>query len=101
MTNMLLALLVAALPTAIAGPSIGATIDGRDRNTIIQQHRWNDLDELNRIESRERFRNQQQQYRQQDREMIQRQMQRPRVRQIRPDGCPEQVFGSKSFRSCR
>lgn len=101
MTQMPLAVLVAALPVAVAGPSIAATLDGRDRNTIIQQHRWNDLEELNRIESRERFQNQQRQYREQDRQMIQRQMQRPKMQQIRPSGCPEQVFGSKSFRTCR
>jgi hypothetical protein len=102
MTQMLLAALVAALPVVVAGSSSAATLDGRDRNTIIQQHRWNDLEELNRIESRERFQNQQRQFREQDRRTIQRQMeQRPKIQQIRPSGCPEQVFGSKSFRTCR
>ena len=101
MVRMLPAVLVAALPVVAVGPSIAATLDGRDRNTIIQQHRWNDLEELNRIESRERFQNQQRQYREQDRQMIQRQIQRPKLEQIRPNGCPEQVFGSKSFRTCR
>lgn len=101
MTQMLLAVLFAALPVVAAGSSIAATLDGRARNTIIQQRRWNDLEELNRIESRERFQNQQRQFRDQDRQMIQRQMQRPKVQQLRPRGCPEQVFGSKSFRTCR
>lgn len=101
MTHTLLAMLVAILPIFVAGSSFGATLDGRDRNTIIQQHRWNDLEELNRMESRERFQNQQRQHREQERQMIQRQQQRPKLRQIRPSGCPEQVFGSKSFRTCR
>lgn len=94
--------LAAASTLAVTGQAQTATLDGRDRNTIIQQHRWNDLNTLDSLESRERFQQQQQQYREQDRQMIQRQMrQRPNVEQIRPSGCPEQVFGSKSFRNCR
>lgn len=97
---LLLALAVIS-PLAAGGTSFAATLDGRDRNTIIQQRRWNDLNVLDSIESRERFQQQQRQYREQDRQMLQRQNQRPKLQQIRPSGCPEQVFGSKSFKNCR
>lgn len=101
--RILLLALMAASPLAATVQAEAATLDGRDRNTIIQQRRWNDLNALDSLESRERFQQQQQQYREQDRQSIQRKLQqpRPKIQEFRPSGCPEQVFGSKSFRNCR
>lgn len=99
----LLLALVTVFPLAAVNRAEAATLDGRDRNTIIQQRRWNDLNALDSLESRERFQQQQQLYREQDRQTIQRKLQqpRPKVQEFRPSGCPEQVFGSRSFRTCR
>ena len=94
--------LAAALLHPAMAVSLAQTLDGRDRDMLIQQRRWNDLDELNRIESRQRFQNRQQQLLELDRQAIRGQLEQgPGVEPVRPGACTQDLFGSRSFRNCR
>lgn len=99
--SKLAALAAAGMLLAGAAPALAIDLPGQpDRNQLAREGRFNELQILQSRQNRIEFQREQQRFREQDRQIVVPQVQRPEVPMVKPS-CQIQLFGNIYRRVCR
>lgn len=100
-SSKLATLVAAGILLAGAVPALAIDLPGQpDRNQLAREGRFNELQILQSRQNRVEFQREQQRFREQDRQIVVPQIQRPEVPMVK-QSCQIQLFGNIYRRVCR